>query len=148
LKKDSEQIKVWEQEVSQLSKERETLHKMREQAVLMRDYIKFLDQQSKLQKDELLHKTKLDKISDNYHQQEQLWITSQASILETHLHEGEDCPVCGSDHHPKKAVSQGEVLTREELNVMKQTVDTQDKAYRTIVANREAVTNQLQEKAE
>ena len=34
---------------------------------------------------------------------ERKWLNNQAAILAGNLHEGEACPVCGSDHHPRLA---------------------------------------------
>lgn len=36
---------------------------------------------------------------------ERKWLQSQATILASQLHEGEACPVCGSNHHPQLASS-------------------------------------------
>ncbi len=50
----------------------------------------------------------------------------QAGILAESLEEGMSCPVCGSKEHPNKAVRPSNVLSEEEIKVLK---ENYDKAY-------------------
>lgn len=51
---------------------------------------------------------------------EQKWLHGQASLLAAQLHEGEACPVCGSEHHPVKAVlHDGSVPSEEDMKAAK-----------------------------
>lgn len=51
---------------------------------------------------------------------EQKWLNSQAAILAGKLHEGEACPVCGSNHHPSPAtLENGSVPTENEIKTAK-----------------------------
>lgn len=51
---------------------------------------------------------------------EQKWLHGQASLLAAKLHEGEACPVCGSEHHPAKAVlHDGSVPSEEDMKAAK-----------------------------
>ncbi|MDZ5473033.1 SMC family ATPase [Bacillus sp. 31A1R] len=51
---------------------------------------------------------------------ENKWLKGQASILASHLHDGEACPVCGSEQHPHLATSLGaDIPTEEDLKAAK-----------------------------
>ncbi|MCM3567996.1 AAA family ATPase [Neobacillus mesonae] len=45
---------------------------------------------------------------------EQKWLHGQAALLAAKLHDGEACPVCGSEHHPSPAGHLGEHIPNEE----------------------------------
>lgn len=49
-------------------------------------------------------------------QMEQLWIEGQASELALHLHDGQPCPVCGSEAHPHKAEQLAEIPTKAQID--------------------------------
>ena len=45
------------------------------------------------------------------------WLNNEAATLAEMLHDGDNCPVCGSKEHPNKA-HRGEVaVTKEELKL-------------------------------
>lgn len=48
------------------------------------------------------------------------FIRSQAGILASGLQENEPCPVCGSTHHPRKAILQEDIASKEEVDRAKQ----------------------------
>ncbi|SEN24364.1 exonuclease SbcC [Mesobacillus persicus] len=59
---------------------------------------------------------------------EQTWLHSQASILARNLHHGEECPVCGSEHHPKLAVADnGFIPTEQDLKAAREQVTQLEK---------------------
>ncbi|WP_174728000.1 AAA family ATPase [Mesobacillus harenae] len=68
---------------------------------------------------------------------EQKWLHSQASVLSAALKEGEACPVCGSDHHPKPALSTVEEIpseadiqsAREQLNSLEKEKTAAEKRF-------------------
>lgn len=52
-------------------------------------------------------------------QMERRFLDAQAGLLATDLKEGEKCPVCGSEHHPKLAKKAGDSCSKEEVEQMK-----------------------------
>ncbi|WP_394232345.1 AAA family ATPase [Niallia oryzisoli] len=52
---------------------------------------------------------------------EQKWLHGQAAIIANKLQNGEECPVCGSTHHPNPAVNNsGDIPSEEDLKAAKQ----------------------------
>ncbi|MDQ6418302.1 SMC family ATPase [Paenibacillus sp. LHD-117] len=66
---------------------------------------------------------------------ERRWIEGQAGLLAVHLHDGEACPVCGSEAHPLKAGMPEDMPSKEELELAKETL---------AVAQRELLTAKVQ----
>src|SRR5690625_4272000 len=143
-----QQIKTLEEEAANLPDIQEKLIKMREQAVVLKDYISLSEKETKL--DESLNKTEhsFHQIKSKYIALERVWLHNQASVLAAHLHDGEACPVCGSHEHPKKATDEEHEVTREQLETLKKKLDVEDSAYRTAVANHQVNQQQLKNKAE
>lgn len=72
-------------------------------------------------------KSSLDKLtgqykekSDEYDSSFARFLAAQAGIMAEQLHEGTPCPVCGSIHHPQKAVKSAEAPTEAQLNALKE----------------------------
>ena len=53
-----------------------------------------------------------------YYAAQDLFLKHQAGILADNLKDGEECPVCGSTNHPKKATRTGKAPNQEELKYM------------------------------
>ncbi|MGO4107924.1 AAA family ATPase [Paenibacillus sp. YAF4_2] len=62
----------------------------------------------------------LSHIREEHDQLERSWVEGQASLLAAHLHDGQPCPVCGSEEHPGKTVTAEAVPSREQLQLAKE----------------------------
>lgn len=61
-----------------------------------------------------------EKLSTEVLEKEKEFFREQAGILAEKLKENEPCPVCGSLHHPNIAIKSKSVLTKEELDNLKE----------------------------
>lgn len=60
-----------------------------------------------------------EKAEAEYAEINRLFISIQAGIMASALEEGAPCPVCGSLHHPKKAVLEAEAVTEKQVEEAK-----------------------------
>src|SRR5699024_6880073 len=95
------------------------LTEMREKVKVLFDYKKLTENQVALEKDLQKKKQEWDKRKTTYTTLENTWLNNQASMLASHLHNGEACPVCGSHEHPEKATEQAGSVTKEQLETVK-----------------------------
>ncbi|MBP2240277.1 exonuclease SbcC [Cytobacillus eiseniae] len=58
---------------------------------------------------------------------EQKWLHGQASLLAAKLHVGDACPVCGSEYHPKLAVSENEIPNEIDIKMAKKQYEELEK---------------------
>lgn len=63
----------------------------------------------------------------NYLEKEDEFFKEQAGILAEKLEENKPCPVCGSIEHPKIAQKSVSVLTKQELDVLKKSLENKQK---------------------
>lgn len=66
----------------------------------------------KLETEFNLAKNNFERAEDNYKK-------AQAGILAESLIDGEECPVCGSKNHPKKAIKASDILSEAEIKKLK-----------------------------
>lgn len=57
---------------------------------------------------------------DVYERKYAAFLSEQAGILARDLEEGQECPVCGSKNHPKKATISKQAVTQQEVEAAKQ----------------------------
>jgi len=140
-------IKEIEKLVDELPKKQETLLVLREKAGIIKDYLKYYQNQMKLQ--QAYNVTYCDYLAkkEQYEKLEESWISGQASILAMHLHDGKPCPVCGSHEHPYKADGQDTVPTKEALDAVKKELDDANNLYRDAVARLNTNNEQLEARA-
>lgn len=96
-------------------------------------------------------KKEADEQSEIYQELEERWIGGQAAELAASLSDGEACPVCGSTHHPGKAVGGEQSVSRNRLDEAKQSSARKEQAYHSVAAEEQQLRQQtviLQEELE
>lgn len=71
-----------------------------------------------------------DEAEREYSLKNRKFISVQAGIIAASLEEGTPCPVCGSTHHPQKAVLREEDVTEREVDLAKKRREQADDALR------------------
>ncbi|WP_153730718.1 AAA family ATPase [Sporosarcina obsidiansis] len=90
-------------------------------------------------------KEKVDQLAVAYHELENRWIGSQAVMLAASLQDEDACPVCGSTHHPAKAVAKEEQqITKQQLDKAKQEWITIEQDFHAKQAERQQVKQNLE----
>ncbi|RDW17334.1 exonuclease [Oceanobacillus arenosus] len=141
-----EKIKADDEAVGQLPEKQQILQAMREKVKVLMTYHKLMKAQDKYEKDVQTNKVIYEQSKASYQQAEASWLNNQAIVLAGHLHHGEACPVCGSLEHPNKAVTVADMVTREQLDALKQELDNNDRVYRDAIVGLRANQSQLEEK--
>ncbi|WP_042222116.1 AAA family ATPase [Oceanobacillus manasiensis] len=141
-------IKTLDQQVEKLPDKERQLGKMREQIKLVMDYLKWKDHLATIETEISQQKKVVEEKRSISLKLEENWISNQATLLATHLHDGEACPVCGSLDHPQKAVTSANSVTKEQLDKGKQEFDLVDSKYKEAVANYQTASSQVKEKAQ
>jgi DNA repair protein SbcC/Rad50 len=136
-----------EQKVDELPDKQQKLLEMRDQVAVIKDYLKYFQEQSKLKEDFSVKQSGYLEVKNQYDRLEEAWISGQASILAAHLHDGKPCPVCGSSEHPNKAGGQETVPTKEELESVKVILNQKDSLYRDAAASLKSNTELLEGRA-
>ncbi|MFD2629927.1 AAA family ATPase [Oceanobacillus kapialis] len=143
-----QKIKTLDEQVEKLPDKQQQLGEMREQLKLLMDYLKRKHHAAKLKAETKQQKQGVEDKKAFYLKLEESWINNQATLLASHLHDGEACPVCGSLEHPQKATSTENTVSKEQMEKAKQEYDLVDSKYREIIANYQAAASQLEEKVE
>lgn len=144
----NKEIKAVDEEVGKLPDKQNQLADMRDRARLLKDFIKL--QQKQVDDKQSLNKKKAayEEIKGIYEKKETEWMTNQASILASDLHDGDACPVCGSLDHPNKAVHSESAITKPALDQLKKQLDDKNIEYQRARVNTENTTSELKGKEE
>lgn len=139
-------IKTLDEAVSQLPDKHLQLTEMREKVKVLFDYKKLKENQVVLEKNLQMKKPEWEKRKIAYTTLENTWLNNQATMLASHLHDGEACPVCGSHEHPEKAINQADAVTKEQIEAVKKDFNEADEQYRNTVADLKINERHLKEK--
>jgi DNA repair protein SbcC/Rad50 len=77
------------------------------------------DNQVEMKKQYLIEQQEYNTIQTNYNDFEMKFLSNQAGIFASKLEYGLPCLVCGSTEHPNPAKTNGELITKEELDILK-----------------------------
>ncbi|TLS36759.1 AAA family ATPase [Pseudalkalibacillus caeni] len=142
------QIRASEKSVDKMPEKQQGLSDLREKCKVLQDYLKLKKNREELKKDVQIKEKDYQSIKSQYTETEKAWLSGQAILLAAHLHDGEACPVCGSKEHPEKASTKSGYPTKEQLEAMKKKLEEKEGAYRDALARINAVSSQLDAKAE
>ncbi|WP_411954587.1 AAA family ATPase [Alkalibacillus sp. S2W] len=95
----------------------------REQYQLVRDYAKQSQEKQALVQSIQEQKRLYEHSKAEYDALQNHWLNSQASVLASHLHDDEACPVCGSVDHPDKQTATIDAPSDEKLEQTRQKMD-------------------------
>ena len=134
--------------VSENGKKHEEMYQLREQYIVLNDYMKNRKSHRNLQKELEAKEKEYLRAEKTFKELETIWFHNQAAVLASHLTNGDHCPVCGSTAHPHKAAFEGEQISKEQFDHMKAEWEEKQKAYQEILATYRSSTEQLKEKAQ
>lgn len=111
----------------EIKEEKSRLEQFLKQLKSIYEEMKVIENEESRQKelDEIYSKKEAEysKLYKSFHEAELLYYRGQAGILATQLSENEPCPVCGSLHHPKKAIQLEGILSKDKLEEFKAEVE-------------------------
>ena len=94
---------------------------------LLKEYSDIKNNKNRILQEEQKYLALRDRFTNDRNRYDQEYIrflNEQAGLLAATLKEGEPCPVCGSRTHPAPAHMTGQVLTREEIDALKENLDS------------------------
>lgn len=133
--KEEKQIKVLDKKVEKLLDQKQMLSDIHEKLTVLKKLLNEQKRKNDLENQLNQRKTEFEKLKKDFTQMERLWLDNHAAILAAHLHHGEACPVCGSNHHPNKAKVVNDAITKEKLESIKLQLDDKEVIYRNTLAD-------------
>lgn len=116
----AERAKALERETAALPEKQALLERMRRQVRVLKDAMELEKRLAEAARMEAARQEGMARMREELERQERLWIEGQASLLAVHLHDGEPCPVCGSESHPNKAAASEAIPSREALQQLRE----------------------------
>lgn len=129
----SKQLQEENQKIELLNKnlkeKKESLEKLKnglqnlKKDYIINSYSKMIDFENKLKDEQekfIKLKTSLEKEKFEFNELENKYLSSQAGILAQKLEENKPCPVCGAINHPNPAKLKETVLSKDELDKIKE----------------------------
>ena len=124
-----ERLSALEQAKTRLQEQKELLKETRD---AVQDGLKVKKELEKIQSDYQTAKEKWEQAKVAADQAERDYLDAQAGILAENLTEGKPCPVCGSVHHPAKAVRPAQAPTQAEWNRLREAEKTEREKTETL----------------
>ena len=147
LENRNKKIKDIEQQVSELHKKQTEIVELRIQYKILNEYEQLLEEETSLRKLMKQKEQLFQKANETYVEHEKVWIHNQAYALASHLNDGDDCPVCGSVHHPKKAEPINLTVTKDMMDKLKKDLEEKREDYNKCFGKYNSCYDQLQKKA-
>lgn len=124
-----QRLSALEQAKTRLQEQKELLKETRD---AVQDGLKVKKELEKIQSDYQTAKEKWEQAKAVADQAERDYLDAQAGILAETLTEGMPCPVCGSVHHPAKAVRPAKAPTQAEWNRLREVEKTEREKTETL----------------
>ncbi|MHA6252333.1 AAA family ATPase [Oceanobacillus sp. CAU 1775] len=126
------EIKQLTLEIDKLADKKLELRNLLDQAKVFEKYRKLLQEITEAEKEYRQQLNTYEALKFNYNNKESMWLDNQAFVLAEHLEDGKSCPVCGSTHHPHKAPSHTESISRNELAKLKKELELVEASYQKV----------------
>ena len=124
------------------------LTQVSEKCRIVKEYMTINDRAVILEKAQTEREVTYTAFKEKYNKMAQDWLNNEAATLAELLHDGEDCPVCGSSEHPNKAHRKDVSVSKSELELANKQLEKVESNYRTAKADYESVLIQLTVKKE
>src|SRR5699024_3387918 len=136
-----------EAKVTVRDEKQEEIYRLLEQHKVIDRYFNTWKKHGPLEKETEEKEKRFMRAEKKHREAEAAWLENQAHVLASRLEDGAACPVCGSAHHPNKAKSDQEGMTKAELDHLKADMETKQKAHQDALADFRSVANQLADQA-
>lgn len=122
LSTNMDMIKQLEKNIVGLSDKQVKRNQLRNDFTLWKNLVEQMEQHNLFKQQYTEAKKLFDEEAKQLSIIERQWVEQQAAVLAQSLADGAACPVCGSTHHPNKQHDHGEMISDEQLEAKKLTV--------------------------